>query len=162
MMKKTLSILMMAVLALGIASCSNDDERELAYFSLKGATVRPMGADSLSYEANCNITLTVSKGNRLTMTIADLLITANAKSLPVTLKLESSPIVGSMRDISHIHFSGDAIKSNLFVISNLEGDINLPEQTLSVTFLLNGTQQLEFKSKIDMATLWQLISSIIH
>ena len=152
----------MAALVMGVASCSNDDERELASFSLKGGTVRPMGTDSLSYQANCNITFTVSQNNRLTMTIIDLLITASNNLLPVNLTLESTNWVSSMRDISYIHFSGETIKSNLFVMSNVEGDVNLPEQSLHVSFLLNGTQQKEFTSKIDAATLLQFIASLSH
>lgn len=154
MMKKTLAILMtLAVVLLGMSSCSDNDEKDLLSFSFKGGTVKALGADSLTYDANCNVDITVSKDNRLTMTISNLTLNVKNSKLPVTLQLTSDQLSASMRDINYIAFNGDKIASNIFVITNIEGNINLAEHTVHVTWLLNGSQQMTFDSKIDVQAL---------
>ncbi len=153
-MKKIFSIIMLlAVLLAGLSSCSDNDEKDLMSFTLKGGTIREMGVDSVTYDASCNVDITVSKDNRLTMTISNLTLTAGSKKLPVTLQLQSEALTASMRDINYIAFNGESITSNLFVVTNLEGNINLADGTLHATWLLNGSQQMQFDSKIDIKAL---------
>lgn len=154
MMKKTLALLMtLAVVLLGMSSCSDNDEKDLLAFSFKGGTVKALGPDSLTYDANCNVDITVSKDNRLTMTISNLTLNAKNSKLPVTLQLTSDQLSASMRDINYIAFKGDKIASNIFVITNIEGNINLAEHSVHATWLLNGSQQMTFDSKIDVQAL---------
>ena len=115
--------------------------------------MKALGPDSLTYDANCNVDITVSKDNRLTMTISNLTLNAKNSKLPVTLQLTSDQLSASMRDINYIAFKGDKIASNIFVITNIEGNINLAEHSVHATWLLNGSQQMTFDSKIDVQAL---------
>ena len=73
MMKKTLALLMtLAVVLLGMSSCSDNDEKDLLSFSFKGGTVKALGPDSLTYDANCNVDITVSNASEAELAIFEV------------------------------------------------------------------------------------------
>ncbi len=158
-MKKILLIFAVATILLGFSACSDNEKQvhNLLSFTVNNASLKPIGADSLSYKASCHVSMLVNRDGKLQLTIANLQVQADTKLLPITLQLESEALNLVQKDATHLELKGDMIKSSLFVISNLIGDIDLAKHLCIIQFVLNGQQSMQLQFATDPASLLKLL-----
>lgn len=163
-MNKIFQVIVCCFIALAMVSCSQEEVKPKNVFSmnLKSATIKPigLGGDSLTYQSSCNIALMVNSDKHLQLIISDLVLGGKLSSLPITLQLESDDLVVTQSNITTLHFTGKTVKSNLFVLSGIDGNIDLVQKTLAVSFLLNGKQAMQLSTSLEPAAILQLLATI--
>ncbi len=131
-MNKIFQVIVCCFIALAMVSCSQEEVKPKNVFSmnLKSATIKPigLGGDSLTYQSSCNIALMVNSDKHLQLIISDLVLGGKLGSIPITLQLESDDLVVTQSNITTLHFTGKTVKSNLFVLSGIDGNIDLVQK----------------------------------
>lgn len=158
MMKKIFTLLAMLVLLLGMAAC--DDDKDLFSFQVNNASLQPIGQDSVTYKAQCHVKLSVVDG-QLQMLVTDLQASGSGRNLPAAIELQSARLKAEEHDVTHIRLTGDEVRSNLFVTTDVQGDIDLVKHRCTLQFTLNGTQPMRLEFATDPASLQAVLAQML-
>lgn len=165
MNNKLLHIILLALTMLLMCSCNDQEKQAGIIFScnLVPASIKPLGAgnDTLTYKSSFNLALLVNRDKKLQMIISDLMLHSDMKSLPVTLQLTSESLVITQDNVTTLHFTGKSVKSNLFVLSNIDGTIDFAQNLLTISFLLNGKQEMRLSAPLEPAALLETLKEQI-